>query len=81
MLGQFNLLFKAAEVALKTTNRPYVINTPPTTLCDAGMTVAYRLDVIEKGVKGNQTLYFDPTWQPLPTPPPGAAPCHAEHTC
>jgi len=81
MLGQFNVLFKAAEVALKATGHPYAINTPPTPLCDAGVTVAYRVDVIEKGVKGDQTLYFDPTWQPLATSPAGATPCHTEHTC
>ena len=81
MLGQFNLLFRAAEIALRATGRPYAINTPPTPLCDAGVTVGYKVDVIEKGMKGNQTLYFDLTWQPLPTPPPDAAPCHADHAC
>ena len=81
MLGQFNPLFKAAEIALKATGHQYAINTPPTPLCNAGATVAYRLDVIEKGVKGNQTLYFDDTWQALTTPPAGTAPCHADHTC
>ena len=81
MLGQFNILFTAAEVALRATGRPYAINTPPTPLCDAGVTLAYKVNVIEKGVKGNQTLYFDATWQPLATPPAGAAACHTDHAC
>lgn len=81
MLGQFNVLFRAAEVALRATGHIYAINTPPTPLCDAGVTVGYKVDAIDKGVKGSQTLYFDGSWQALAVPPVGAVACHAEHTC